>query len=48
MFSGEEEIVGTIKYLSAVQSLGESISADVVDKVVKAVGGKFTGIMFGI
>ena len=38
--------VETINYLYAAIS-GESISADVVDKLVKAVGGKFNGIMFG-
>ena len=39
--------VETINYLYAAISSGESISADVVDKLVKAVGGKFNGIMFG-
>ena len=38
--------VETINYLSAGLSSGESISADDVDKLVKAVGGKFKGIMF--
>ena len=38
--------VETINYLSAGLSSGESISADDVDKLVKAVGGKFNGIMF--
>ena len=47
MFSGKQEIVETINYISAVLSSGESISADVVGKLVKAVGGKFDGIMFG-
>ena len=47
MFSGKQEIVETIDYLSAVLSSGESISADVMDKLVKAVGGKLNGIMFG-
>jgi len=40
--------VETINYLSAVLSSGGSISADVVGKLVKAVGGKLNGIMFGI
>ena len=47
MFSGKQEIVETIDYLSAVLSSGESISADVMDKLVKAVEGKLNGIMFG-
>ena len=47
LFSGKQEIVETINYISAVLSSGESISADVVGKLVKAVGGKFDGIMFG-
>ena len=40
--------VETINYLSAAQSSEESISADVVEKLVKAAGGKFNGIMFAI
>ena len=48
MFSGKQEIIETINYLSAVLSSGGSISADVVGKLVKAVGGKLNGIMFGI
>ena len=40
--------VETINYLSAVLLSGGSISADVVGKLVKAVGGKLNGIMFGI
>ena len=40
--------VESINYLSAALSSEESISADVVEKLVKAAGGKFNGIMFAI